>query len=147
MPMQNHRPRRRFSQNFLIDRNYVDRIVRSIAPRKDDHVVEIGPPLEADFDAAGLLEVDGARLVIEESTYRLGAATVNGRILGEPFLLEADTDVVETLAPGTLVAADFELPELEDAVRLEGEGSGHLLADAARLLLEQAGHARIVEER
>lgn len=43
MPMQNHRPRRRFSQNFIIDRNYVDRIVRSIAPRKADHVVEIGP--------------------------------------------------------------------------------------------------------
>ena len=41
--MQNHRPRRRFSQNFLIDRNYVDLIVRSIAPRKDDHIVEIGP--------------------------------------------------------------------------------------------------------
>ena len=41
--MQYHRPRRRFSQNFLIDRSYIDRIVRAIAPRKDDHIVEIGP--------------------------------------------------------------------------------------------------------
>ena len=41
--MQHHRPRRRFSQNFLIDHSYIDRIVRSIAPRKGDHIVEIGP--------------------------------------------------------------------------------------------------------
>ncbi|TVS15372.1 MAG: 16S rRNA (adenine(1518)-N(6)/adenine(1519)-N(6))-dimethyltransferase RsmA [Gammaproteobacteria bacterium] len=38
-----HRPRRRFAQNFLVDRSTIDRIVASIAPRKDEHVVEIGP--------------------------------------------------------------------------------------------------------
>lgn len=42
-----HRARRRFSQNFLVDRSYIDRIVRSIAPGRDEHVVEIGPGLGA----------------------------------------------------------------------------------------------------
>lgn len=37
------RPRRRFSQNFLVDRNYMERIVDAIAPEPDDHVLEIGP--------------------------------------------------------------------------------------------------------
>ena len=68
-----HRARRRFSQNFLVDRNYIDRIVRVIAPSQLDHIVEIGPGLaaltepllnvagridaiEVDRDAARLLE-------------------------------------------------------------------------------------------
>jgi len=38
-----HRPRKRFSQNFLIDRHYIDRIVGAIAPSPQDDVVEIGP--------------------------------------------------------------------------------------------------------
>ena len=42
-----HRARRRFSQNFLVDRACIDRIVRSIAPSRGDHLVEIGPGLGA----------------------------------------------------------------------------------------------------
>lgn len=60
MHTQNHRPRRRFSQNFLIDRSYIDRIIRSIAPRQGDHIVEIGPGLgaltESLLHAAGHIE-------------------------------------------------------------------------------------------
>jgi 16S rRNA (adenine1518-N6/adenine1519-N6)-dimethyltransferase len=37
------RPRKRFSQNFLVDRGYVARIVAAIAPHRDDRIVEIGP--------------------------------------------------------------------------------------------------------
>lgn len=55
-----HRARRRFSQNFLVDRSYIDRIVRSIAPCSDDHIVEIGPGLgaltEPLIDAAGRID-------------------------------------------------------------------------------------------
>lgn len=36
-------PRKRFSQNFLTDHHILQKIVRSISPREDDHVVEIGP--------------------------------------------------------------------------------------------------------
>lgn len=45
--MQGHRARRRFSQNFLHDAHYIDRIVAAIDPRPGDRVVEIGPGLGA----------------------------------------------------------------------------------------------------
>ncbi|MGQ9426249.1 16S rRNA (adenine(1518)-N(6)/adenine(1519)-N(6))-dimethyltransferase RsmA [Gilvimarinus sp. F26214L] len=38
-----HRARKRFGQNFLSDPGVIHRIIRSIAPRPDDCVVEIGP--------------------------------------------------------------------------------------------------------
>tara|TARA_B100000029_G_scaffold254601_1_gene251399 strand:+ start:141 stop:923 length:783 start_codon:yes stop_codon:yes gene_type:complete len=37
------RPRKRFSQNFLRDKNIINKIVDAIEPLKDDHVIEIGP--------------------------------------------------------------------------------------------------------
>ncbi|MFC6669679.1 16S rRNA (adenine(1518)-N(6)/adenine(1519)-N(6))-dimethyltransferase RsmA [Marinobacterium aestuariivivens] len=42
-----HRARKRFGQNFLHDAGIIRRIIRSIAPREDDHLVEIGPGLGA----------------------------------------------------------------------------------------------------
>ncbi|HYE34712.1 16S rRNA (adenine(1518)-N(6)/adenine(1519)-N(6))-dimethyltransferase RsmA [Methylocaldum sp.] len=39
----NHQPRKRFGQNFLRDGTVVRQIVLGIAPRPDDHLVEIGP--------------------------------------------------------------------------------------------------------
>lgn len=38
-----HRPRKRFGQNFLVDRTVIDRIVTAIAPKPDDRIIEIGP--------------------------------------------------------------------------------------------------------
>jgi 16S rRNA (adenine1518-N6/adenine1519-N6)-dimethyltransferase len=38
-----HIPRKRFGQNFLRDDAVVDRIVRAMAPRAEDVIVEIGP--------------------------------------------------------------------------------------------------------
>jgi 16S rRNA (adenine1518-N6/adenine1519-N6)-dimethyltransferase len=38
-----HRPRRRFGQNFLADRAVLGAIVAAIAPRPDDWMLEIGP--------------------------------------------------------------------------------------------------------
>lgn len=38
-----HIPRRRFGQNFLVDRAVVERIVDAIAPAPSDTIVEIGP--------------------------------------------------------------------------------------------------------
>jgi len=68
----NHRARRRFSQNFLVDRAYIDRIVSAVAPSRDDHIVEIGPGLgaltEPLLDAACRIDVievdrDAARVL------------------------------------------------------------------------------------
>ena len=42
-----HRPRKRFSQNFLIDDTVIAEIVEAVAPRAGDLVVEIGPGLGA----------------------------------------------------------------------------------------------------
>lgn len=39
----NHRPRRRFGQNFLIDRNIINNITRVIAPQQNEPIIEIGP--------------------------------------------------------------------------------------------------------
>ena len=43
LPPLKHRARKRFGQNFLQDAGIIDRIVRSIAPKADDNLVEIGP--------------------------------------------------------------------------------------------------------
>jgi 16S rRNA (adenine1518-N6/adenine1519-N6)-dimethyltransferase len=42
-----HVARKRFGQNFLVDRAVIDAIVRTIAPQPDDRMVEIGPGLAA----------------------------------------------------------------------------------------------------
>jgi len=38
-----HRPRKRFGQNFLVDRTVIERIVSAVAPNPDDRIIEIGP--------------------------------------------------------------------------------------------------------
>jgi len=42
-----HPPRKRFGQNFLVDRHYIDRIIAAVDPAPDDNVAEIGPGLGA----------------------------------------------------------------------------------------------------
>ena len=60
-----HVPRKRFGQHFLHEVGIIDRIVRAIAPRRDDLVVEIGPgegaltfPLLAQLDRLTVVELD-----------------------------------------------------------------------------------------
>jgi 16S rRNA (adenine1518-N6/adenine1519-N6)-dimethyltransferase len=42
-----HRPRKRFSQNFLVDESAIADIVAAVGPRPGDNMVEIGPGLAA----------------------------------------------------------------------------------------------------
>jgi 16S rRNA (adenine1518-N6/adenine1519-N6)-dimethyltransferase len=60
-----HRPRRRYSQNFLIDAAMVSRIVATVAPGAGDRMVEIGPglgaltaPLSAVVQPLHVVEID-----------------------------------------------------------------------------------------
>ena len=60
-----HQPRKRFSQNFLIDDQIVNRIVSTISPKKSDNIVEIGPgkgaltfPLLEHLDHLSVIEID-----------------------------------------------------------------------------------------
>lgn len=64
-PLSSHRPRRRFGQNFLVDRSYIDRIVAAVAPQSSDAVLEIGPgqgaitaPLLERLDRLHAVEID-----------------------------------------------------------------------------------------
>ena len=41
--MHNNRPIKRFGQNYLVDKNIIDNIVKEIDPQKDDLILEIGP--------------------------------------------------------------------------------------------------------
>ena len=41
--MERHQPRKRFGQSFLVDPQYVARIVAAVAPKPGDNLVEIGP--------------------------------------------------------------------------------------------------------
>jgi 16S rRNA (adenine1518-N6/adenine1519-N6)-dimethyltransferase len=42
-----HRAKKRLGQNFLVDTNIIDKIIRSINPQAGDHLIEIGPGLGA----------------------------------------------------------------------------------------------------
>ena len=63
--MNEHRPRRHFGQNFLHDRNIIDKILTAIQPENDDHFIEIGPghgaltgPLLAAVARLDVVEID-----------------------------------------------------------------------------------------
>ena len=46
-PRNNHQAKKRFGQNFLVDGNIINRIIRTINPQAGEHLVEIGPGLGA----------------------------------------------------------------------------------------------------
>ena len=61
--MKQHKARKRFGQNFLTDQSIIDRIVFSIQPHIDDHLVEIGPGLGA--LTCPLIDITGKLDVVE----------------------------------------------------------------------------------
>jgi len=58
-----HQARKRFGQNFLVDEGIIRHIIRAINPKKNDHVVEIGPGQGA--LTASLVEGAGKLDVVE----------------------------------------------------------------------------------
>jgi 16S rRNA (adenine1518-N6/adenine1519-N6)-dimethyltransferase len=61
--LNQHIARKRFGQHFLVDAVVIDQIVRAIAPRPGQPLVEIGPGLGAMTQP--LLERCGALTVVE----------------------------------------------------------------------------------
>lgn len=60
-----HKARKRFGQNFLTDQKIIDQIVATIAPKRDDNLLEIGPgqgamtfPLLDRVDKLNVIEID-----------------------------------------------------------------------------------------
>ena len=99
-----HRPRKRYGQNFLVDEHYVDRIIASVDPRPGDRIVEIGP----------------------------GQAALTGKLIeraGHVIAVEIDRDLAAALrerfdaAQLTLVEGDalaFDFAALGDRLRIVG---------------------------
>ncbi|TAL84902.1 MAG: 16S rRNA (adenine(1518)-N(6)/adenine(1519)-N(6))-dimethyltransferase RsmA [Candidimonas sp.] len=96
--MTAHQARKRFGQHFLVDEAVIETIVRAIAPKADDVVVEIGPglsaltqPLMRALDHLMVIEIDrdlAARLRRQYAHERLtvvqdDALTVDFGALGE----------------------------------------------------------------
>lgn len=83
VPVNSHRARKRFGQNFLHDENIIARIVRAVTPRAGEHLIEIGPgqgaltqPLLEALGEAGqlsLIEIDRDLVSILEKTFALTA--------------------------------------------------------------------------
>jgi 16S rRNA (adenine1518-N6/adenine1519-N6)-dimethyltransferase len=83
-----HKPRKRFGQNFLTDKNIVGKIVSAIAPRPDDNLVEIGPGLGA--LTRPLLEQAKRLQAIELDRDLIPQLKENCRDSGELIVHEAD---------------------------------------------------------
>ncbi|HSS46548.1 MAG TPA: rRNA adenine N-6-methyltransferase family protein, partial [Burkholderiales bacterium] len=76
-----HIARKRFGQNFLVDREIIDAIIAAIAPQSSDRMVEIGPgmgaltrPLLERLKHLHVVEIDRdivARLISEFPASRL----------------------------------------------------------------------------
>lgn len=72
-----HQARKRFGQNFLVDQNIINHIVRAIHPRTDDNLVEIGPgqgaitePLLEACEQLQVVELDRDLIPRLESKFR-----------------------------------------------------------------------------
>lgn len=100
----NFRPLKRYGENYLIDANIKDKMIRELAPSKDDTVLEIGPGM-------GALTIDialsGARTIAVEKDKK--AFLILSEIVDENYpnltLLNGDIlDYVmeETVAPGKI---------------------------------------------
>lgn len=71
-----HIPRKRFGQHFLCDQSVIHRIVHAIAPRRGEHLIEIGPgqgamtlPLMKQMHEMEVIELD--RDLIDELSSRV----------------------------------------------------------------------------
>jgi 16S rRNA (adenine1518-N6/adenine1519-N6)-dimethyltransferase len=121
-----HAPRKRFGQNFLVDRHYIDRIVAAVDPRPGDKVVEIGPglgaltrPLLERVDRLTVIEIDrdlAARLSDEFAAERLIIHTVDA--LSFDFAtLGSDLRVVGNLPYNISSPMLFHLAQFETSLR------------------------------
>ncbi len=122
-----HTPRRRFSQNFLVDPIAIERIVAAIGPRPDDALVEIGPglgaltrPLAARVRRLEVIDID-----------RDIAARLEQEFAGKNVTVHA----ADVLA--------FDLSALGDNLRIVGNLPYHI---STPILFHLASHAGIVRD-
>jgi 16S rRNA (adenine1518-N6/adenine1519-N6)-dimethyltransferase len=121
-----HAPRKRFGQNFLVDRHYIDRIVAAVDPESGDTVVEIGPglgaltrPLLDKLERLTVIEIDrdlAARLSDEFAVERLRIHTVDA-LTFDFATLGSDLRVVGNLPYNISSPMLFHLAQFEPILR------------------------------
>ena len=103
--------KRRFGQNFLVDRGVVDRIIEAVRPRPDETIVEIGPGHGA--LTSRLLEKAGRVVAIEFDRDLVSALRAQFAQSTNLKLLEADaltTDFCAAIEPSPTARAVANLP-------------------------------------
>ena len=103
--------RRRFGQNFLVDRGVVDRIIEAVRPRPDETIIEIGPGYGA--LTSRLIEKAGRVVAIELD--RDLVAALRTKFAGSTHfkLIEADaltTDFCAAIEPSPTARVVANLP-------------------------------------
>jgi len=90
-----HRAKKRFGQNFLIDDRIIERIVLSIEPQENDLIIEIGPGLGAitrpildRVSELHVIELD--RDIIPRLQHNVGQAAVKRLVVHEKDVLKFD---------------------------------------------------------
>jgi 16S rRNA (adenine1518-N6/adenine1519-N6)-dimethyltransferase len=104
-------PKRRFGQNFLVDRNIIDRIIRAVDPQPDQTFIEIGPGRGA--LTSRLIEKTGRVIAVEFD--RDLVAQLRKQFAGSSNLqvVEADAlkiDFCEAIAPAIPARVIANLP-------------------------------------
>jgi 16S rRNA (adenine1518-N6/adenine1519-N6)-dimethyltransferase len=104
-------PKRRFGQNFLVDRRVVDRIIAAVSPRADETIIEIGPGSGA--LTSGLLEKVGHLVAIEFDRDLVPSLQEKFGAAANLHLLEADalsTDFCDAISPAASARVVANLP-------------------------------------
>src|SRR3954471_5747074 len=92
--------KRRFGQNFLVDKNIIDRIISAVAPQSDETIIEIGPGRGA--LTSRLIEQAGRVFAIEFDRDLIGDLRTQFSEAAHLHLIEADalaTDFCEAIQP------------------------------------------------
>src|SRR5205807_7569436 len=92
--------KKRFGQNFLVDRNAVDRIIAAVSPRADETIIEVGPGSGA--LTSRLLEKTGRLVAIEFDRDLVPSLREKFAGVANLHLIEADaltTDFCAAIAP------------------------------------------------
>ena len=103
--------KRRFGQNFLVDRGVVDRIIAAVAPRSDETIVEVGSGQGA--LTARLLETTGRVVAIEFDRDLVPFLRTKFARVANLYLIEADaltTDFRAAIEPAQRARVVANLP-------------------------------------
>lgn len=123
---QGHTARKRFGQNFLVDKDVISQIIAAIAPKPGEAIVEIGPglgaltvPLLAACKHLHVVEIDRDLIARLQQTYSAEQVTVHeGDALEFDFSsLPAPLRVVGNLPYNISTPLLFHLADYADRVR------------------------------